>query len=104
METHLLHRSLRHSSQTSNVRLADNVAVPMSEHSRRAAARGNLIALRRWSGIISLQSWHLNIVLIEFGVVIWDQCRSFDEYTKVKIIADIDPGTSLRSLEPTAVT
>ena len=89
IETHLLHRSLRHSSQICIVRLADTIAVSMFGHSRRAAARGNLTVLRRWSGVISLQSWHLNIVVIEFGVNIWDQCRSFGGCTKVTIEADV---------------
>jgi len=105
IETHLLHRSLRHSSQICIVRLADTIAVSMFGRSRRAAARGNLTVLRRWSGVISLQSWHLNIVVIEFEVVIWDQRRSFGGCTKVTIEAGgSDPCTSLRSLEPTDVT
>ena len=105
IETHLHHRSLRHSSQICIVRLADTIAVSKFGHSRRAAARGNLTVLRRWSGVIALQSWHLNIVLIEFEVVIWDQCRSFVGCMKVAIEAgESVPCPRLRSLEPTDIS
>ena len=58
---HLYHRSCRHSLQICKVRLADASADSMFGFSRRAAAIGYLTVLRRWSGICSLQSWHLNI-------------------------------------------
>ena len=70
IETHLLHRSLRHSSQIYIVLFADTKAVSMLGHSRRAAASGNLTVLRRWSGVISLQSWHLNIVVLSLGWIL----------------------------------